>query len=99
MRSAICSVILEKNLHTKRINEWSQCAGNVRAKSAIRRERKGDPLERILCMVLQVCILLAVLESIDNTRSDDDILNRLVDLISEVLREKIIRHERVRGGR
>ena len=50
-------------------------------------------------MVLQVCILLAVLESIDNTRSDDHILNRLVDLISEVLREKIIRHERVRGGR
>ena len=81
------------------MNEWQQCAGKVRAKSAIRWERKGDPLERILRMVLQVCILLAILESIDDTRSDDHILNRLVDLISEVLSEKIIRHERVRGGR
>ncbi len=50
-------------------------------------------------MVLQVCVLLAILESIDNTRSDDHILNRLVDLISEVLSEEVIRHKRVRGGR
>ena len=50
-------------------------------------------------MVLQVCILLAILESIDDTRSDDHILHRLVDFISQVLSEKIIRDERVRGGR
>jgi len=60
---------------------------------------KGDSLERELCMVLQVCILLAIPETIDDTRSDDDILNGLIDLIAEVLGEKIIRHERVRSGR
>jgi hypothetical protein len=49
-------------------------------------------------MVLQVCILLAILESFDDTRSNDHILNRLVDLIAKVLSEKIVRHERVRGG-
>ena len=50
-------------------------------------------------MVLQMCILLAILESINDTGSDNHILNRLVNLISEVLGEKVIRHERVRGGR
>jgi hypothetical protein len=50
-------------------------------------------------MVLQVCILLAIPETIDNTRSDDHILNCLIDLIAEVLGEKIIRHKGVRGGR
>ena len=50
-------------------------------------------------MVLQMCILLAIPESINDTRSDDYILNRLIDLIAEVLGEKIIRHERICGGR
>ena len=50
-------------------------------------------------MVFQVYVLLAILESIDDTRSDDHILNRLVDLIAEVLREKVVRYECVRGAR
>lgn len=41
-------------------------------------------------MVLQVCVLLSVLESIDDTRGDDHILDRLVDLIAEVLGEKVV---------
>ena len=73
--------------------------GKWGAKSAIRWKRKEDPLERVLCMVLQVCILLAVPESINDTRGDDHILNRLIDLITEVLGEQIIRHERICGGR
>jgi len=62
-------------------------------------QAEGDALERILCMVFQVYVLLAILESIDDTRSDDHILNRLVDLIAEVLREKVVRYECVRGAR
>lgn len=51
---------------------------------------RGDPLKRKLCVVLQMCDLLAVLESIDDTRGDDHVLDRLVDLIAEVLGEKVV---------
>lgn len=49
-------------------------------------------------MVLQVCILLAILESVDDTRSNDHVLDRLVDFIAEVPSEQVVRYERVRGG-
>jgi len=53
-------------------------------------EGGGDALERKLRVVLQVCALLAVPESIDDTRGDDHVLDRLVDLIAEVLSEKVV---------